>query len=219
MFSVSISFAQFGVQGQKVLGGTVIFNAGKFSNSRSPEIKPYSFSLGGSISVGKFTKENLLKNASFSYIHGSVKNQSLNNIYRNYLNSVYLTYGLTKYKKIANSLFFGIGGNAYTSYSTVKYHNTTLPEKGESYSFAVGVFVYPALSYQLNNRLVVNLSTSSEFLNLGFGIGTAKTYSPSQPSTKDNIQSLNLNAGLFGSELKNLTFGFSYLLKNKATKK
>ena len=106
LFSVTNSFAQFGIRGQKVLGGTLFFNAGKGSNSAGFEVPPDGYGFGGSINKGKFTKENLLKTVSIFYSHGYGKFKNFNNEDRNYFNSVYVAYGFTKYKKLANNLFF-----------------------------------------------------------------------------------------------------------------
>ena len=71
MFNV---FALFGAQGQKVLGGTLNFNAGNATTSLSPEAKSNFNNAGGSINIGKFTKMNTLATFSLSYVHGYVKN-------------------------------------------------------------------------------------------------------------------------------------------------
>ena len=217
-FSVSISFAQFGIKGQKVVGGTLFFNTGRGSNSAGIEVLPEGYGFGGSISKGKFIKENLLETVLISYSHGYGKFQNSNNENRNYSNSIYVAYGFTKYKKIANSLFFGIGGNTFLSYNKGKYYNSTGPVTRELSMFSIGLYVFPTLSYQLSSRFVVNLTTSSQFLNLGYGMGNIKTYSSTQPTSKATYQSFNFIAGLFGSDLKNLNVGFNYLLKNKKTK-
>ena len=215
-FFMFTAFAQFGVQGQKVLGGTLNFNTGNATTSLSPEAKSNFNNAGGSVNIGKFTKMNTLVTFSLSYVHGYVKNRTINNSARNNSNSVFLSYGLTKYKEVAKKLFLGIGGAAYTGYGRVKNYSLVLPERSESNGLSFGVYFFPVASYQVSNRLVVNVTGSSQFLNVGYGISTAKFYAPNQPTTKSQTQNFNLQAGLFGSELKNVTFGFSYLLKNKS---
>lgn len=217
IFNLSMfnAFAQFGAQGQKVLGGTLNFNAGNATNSLSPEAKSNFNNAGGSVNIGKFTKINTLRTFSVSYVHGYVKNQATNNSARNNSNSVFLSYGITKYKEVAKKLFLGIGGAAYTGYGRVKNYSLTLPDRSESDGFSFGAYFFPVGSYQVSERWVVNVTGSSQFLNVGYGISTAKSYSPNQPTTKSQTQNFSLQAGLFGSELKNITFGFSYLLKNK----
>ena len=218
LFSFTNSFGQFGTKGQKLFGATLSFNTGKITNNTSPDTKPYGFNIGGSFTLGTFTKDNVLKSGTVSYSHSYSRDELQNNVGLYYSNSVYLAYGLTKYKKIAKDLFFGIGGNAFSIYNFSNSKFTTSPQTGETKTFSIGVSIFPTLSYQLTNRFVVNLSANNQFLNLAYGIGTSKTFSPIQ-AAKGTSQSFNLDAGLFGADLKNLTFGFSYLLKNKAGKK
>lgn len=217
-FLVTTSFGQFATKGQKLLGATLSFNTGKNENNTNSDRKPYGYNIGGSFTLGTFTKDNLLKTGSIFYSHGYSRDELPNNVGRYYSNSVYIAYGLTRYKKIANDLFFGIGGNAYSLYNFSKSNFTNSPEKGETKTFSIGVSIFPTLAYQLTDRFVVNLSASNQFLNVAYGIGTTKTFSPIQ-TTKGTFQSFNLNAGLFGADLRNLTIGFSYLLKKKAVKK
>lgn len=219
LFSATASFGQFGTKGQKVLGGTFSFNTGKTSYDLNPETKPYGYNVGGSFALGIFKKDNLLKTASIYYGHGYGKFQLTNNVGRYYSNAVSLAYGLTKYKKLADNLFFGIGGNVFSVFNFSKFNYTTTPETGETKSFGIGISIFPTLTYQLTDRFVVSLSANNQFLNVGYSTGTAKSFSPTQPTKKGTSQSFNLDAGLFGSDLKNLTIGFNYLLKNKANKK
>ena len=219
LFSATTTFGQFATKGQKVLGGTLSFNTGKVSNDLNPEMKPYGYNIGGGFALGKFCRQNLLKTVSFYYGHGYGKIETSNNVSRSYSNSFYLAYGLTKYKKFANNLFFGLGGNVYSGFNISNYYNGAGPDKGESHTFNIGVSITPSLSYQLNNRFVVNLTANSQFLSINYFTGTSKYSSLNQPTKKGTFQSFNLDAGFFGSDLKNFTFGFNYLLKNKANKK
>ena len=213
-FLINDAFAQFGAKGQKVLGGAVSFNTGQSTTSTSPSIKPTSNSLFASINFGKFTKQHTQKIISFSYAHGYVKNPSANNISRNFINSVFMSYGYTRYKELAKKLFFGIGGSAFIGYNNVKNYNTNLPEIAKSNGLSFGIYIVPSFTYQLTDRLVINFGSSTDFFNLNYNTSNVKIYSPTQPTIKSNNQNFNFNAG-FGSNLSNLSFGFSYLLKNK----
>ena len=217
IFSVTISYAQFGVKGQKVLGGAVSFNTGQSMTSNNPGIKPTSNSLFASISLGKFTKHNTQNIISFSYGHGYVKNPSQNNISRNFTNSVFLSYGITKYTRLAQKMFFGINGSVYGGYNNVKNYNTALPDVGKSDGLSLGIYVVPTFTYQLTNRLIISFGGSKDFLNLNYNNSKVKTYIPNQPTIISKTQNFNLNAG-FGSSLSDLNVGFSYLLKNKLLK-
>lgn len=214
IFSVTNSFAQFGEQGQKVLGGALSFNTGQSMTSSNPGIKPISNSLFATINFGKFTKHNTQNIISVSYAHGFVKNPSQNNISRNFTNSAFLSYGITKYKKLAQKMFFGINGSVYGGYNNVKNYNTGLPIVGKSDGLSVGIYLVPTFNYQITNRLVVNFGGSTDFLNLNYNSSKTRAYNPNQPTIISKTQNFNLNAG-FGSSLSNLSFGFSYLFKNK----
>ncbi len=219
VFFVTNSFAQFGTRGQKVLGTTLSFNTGKVFNDLNPDRKPYGYNVGGSFTFGKFTKDNFLKTGSIYYGHSYSRDQLPNNVGRYFSNSINLTYGLTKYKKLANKLFFGIGGNAFSGFNFSNFNYTSNLEKGETKSFGIGLYIAPILAYQLTERFVVNLSTSNQFLSVAYGIGTTKSFFPNQPTRKQTTQSFYLDAGLLGADLRNLTVGFNYLLKNKTIKK
>ena len=187
----------------------------KVFDDLNPNRKPYGYNAGGSFSFGKFTKDNLLKSGSIFYGHSYSKDQVPNNAGRYYSNTVNLTYGLTKYKKLANNLFFGIGGYAFSGFNFSNFNYTNSLDKGETKSFGIGLSIAPILAYQITDRFVVNLSTSNQFLNVTYGIGTTKSFSPYQPTRKQTTQSFYLDAGLLGADLRNLTVGFNYLLKNK----
>ena len=193
------------------------FNTGQSMTSNSPSIKPTSNSLFTSISLGKFTKHNTQNIISVSYAHGYVKNPSQNNISRNFTNAAFLSYGITKYTRLAQKMFFGINGSVYGGYNNVKNYNTALPDVGKSDGLSLGIYVVPTFTYQLTNRLIINFGGSTDFLNLSYNNSKAKTYTPNQPTIISKTQNFNLNAG-FGSRLSDLSFGFSYLLKNKLLK-
>ena len=148
------SFAQFGTQGQKVIGGTLNFNSGNATNSLSPETKTNSYNIGGSVKIGRFTKQNTLNTFSIFYNHSYGRNTGVNNVNRNYTNAVFISYGVIKYKEIAKKLFFGIGGDGYAGYSNSKNYNSPSSQKGESDAITAGVYLFPIFSYQVNNGLL-----------------------------------------------------------------
>ncbi|MFN3301114.1 MAG: hypothetical protein ACK41Z_13070, partial [Sediminibacterium sp.] len=83
------------------------------------------------------------------------------------------------------------------------------PIKTNAYTATVGIA--PILSYQISNRLVINLQPNTSFADLSYSNSVVKDNSGTL--TKNN--SVTFNAGFFTSPLTNLSVGFNYLLKNK----
>jgi hypothetical protein len=113
------------------------------------------------------------------------------------------------FKEIAKKLFIGlsIGGNLNIQNNAQE--NVSNPIKTNTYTATVGIA--PVLSYQISNRLVINLQPNTSFADLSYSNSVVKDNTGTL--TKNN--SVIFNAGFFSSPLTNLSVGFNYLLKHK----
>ncbi len=201
--------AQFGEVNQQLLSGS--FNLSPNSSKSQPNFSSQqkNLFLGVGIGYGRFIKKNVLSFFSLGYNYSSNKNINNNQELSNLGNGLNIGYRQIHFKEIAKKLFIGlsIGGSLNLQNTTQK--NVPNPIKTNSYAVTVGIA--PVLSYQISERLVINLQPNNSFADLSY----------SNSSTKDNTgtffknNGVLFNAGFFTAPLTNLSFGFNYLLKNK----
>ncbi|WP_295233828.1 hypothetical protein [Sediminibacterium sp.] len=205
----NLANAQFGQANQQLLSGS--FNLSPNSSKSQPNFSSQqkNLFLGVGIGYGRFVKKNVLSFFSLGYNYTSNKNINNNQEVSNVGNGFNIGYRQIHFKEIAKKLFIGlsIGGSLNLQNTTQK--NVLNPIKTNAYAVTVGIA--PVLSYQISERLVINLQPNNSFADLSY----------SNSSTKDNTgtlsrnNSVQLNAGFFTAPLTNLSFGFNYLLKNK----
>ncbi len=206
LVSVSLS-AQFGTANQKIIGGNFSASAGRSTGTfllNSPERSQASLGF----SYGKFTKKNVLSSVNLSYFFSNI--QSQNGITQNANNATgfNLGYRQTYYKEIARKVFAGIGVGGNLGYSNYKQTNPGVNNTNTN-QYSVSIDLLPSLSYQINSRFMVNVNASNF---AGINYSHSINYINSVNSGKDNF--ISLGAGFFSNPFNNLSFGFSYLLKN-----
>jgi hypothetical protein len=201
--------AQFGEVNQQLLSGS--FNLSPNSSKSQPNFSSQqkNLFLGVGIGYGRFVKKNILTFFSLGYNYSSNKNINNNQEVSNLGNGLNIGYRQIHFKEIAKKLFIGLSIGSSLNLQNTTQKNVPNPVKANTYAVTVGIA--PVLSYQISERLVINLQPNSSFADLSY----------SNSSTKDNTGTLSknnsvlLSAGFFTSPLTNLSFGFNYLLKNK----
>lgn len=202
--------AQFGEQGQRLIGGQFgIGHTATSDNNSSSGVKATQTNL--TLSLGKFTQKNVLSSFSVFGGYGTMKNtDAFGNVQKAESYSVGAGYGRTYFKPLGKGFFFGIGGEGSISYNDSK---TDLAggNKAKSQRYSVSAALVPILSYQISNRFVANLRPANSFLSLDYSHTVNKTNS----TTVNTGNSIGLNTGFWNAPLQNMSFGFSYLLKRK----
>ncbi|HPH37899.1 MAG TPA: hypothetical protein PL108_09575 [Sediminibacterium sp.] len=201
--------AQFGETKQQLFSGS--FNLSPNSSKTQPNFSSQQTNLflGISIGYGRFIKKNVLSFYSLGYNYSNNKNINNNQEVSNVGNGFSAGYRQVHFKEIAKKLFIGlsIGGNLNIQNNAQE--NVSNPIKTNTYTATVGIA--PVLSYQISNRLVINLQPNTSFADLSYSNSVVKDNTGTL--TKNN--SVIFNAGFFSSPLTNLSVGFNYLLKHK----
>lgn len=208
-----VTQAQFSQAGQKLISGSVFFNSSKSTNSVSPGIFPTGYSTGLFLNVGKFTKTNVLTTLGINYTHGTSKQVTPINTSINPINGVGLSFGKTYYKHLAKQLFIGIGGSVGGGYNSTIIKNDQANNGSKSEGYFVGLNVAPILNYQITKRFVISVGPANNFLGVAYGYNSFTNLQNNQFENKSTNESFNFNSGLGGFSLKDLGFGFSYLIK------
>lgn len=209
LFFCGLANAQFGEANQQLLSGS--FTLSPNSNKSQPNFtnQQNNLFLGVGLGYGRFIRKNVLSFFSIGYNYNSNKNINNNQEVSNLNNGFNMGYRQIHFKEIAKKLFIGLSIGGSLSMQNSNQKNVPNPVKTNTYGVTVGIA--PVLSYQISERLAINLQPNNSFADLGY----------SNSSTKDNTgtisknNSLFFNAGFFSSPLNNLSFGFNYLLKNK----
>ncbi|WP_026751854.1 hypothetical protein [Sediminibacterium sp. C3] len=116
-------------------------------------------------------------------------------------------YRQVRFKELAKKLFIGLSFGGGFNIQTNTQKLVSNPLRTNSYGMNLGIA--PVLSYQITERLVVNLQPNTSFADINY----------SYSSTKDNTgvlsktSGVNFSAGFFNAPLNNLSFGINYLLK------
>lgn len=201
--------AQFGEVNQRIINGS--FNLSPNSSKTQPNFsnQQKNLFLGVGIGYGRFIKKNVLSFFSLGYNYSSNKNINNNQEVSNVGSGFSAGYRQVHFKEIAKKLFIGlsIGGNLNIQNNTQK--NVPNPIKTNAYSATVGIA--PVLSYQISDRLVINLQPNNSFADLSYTSSVVKDNS----GTVTKNSGVTFNGGFFSAPLTNLSFGFNYLLKNK----
>lgn len=202
--------AQFGETNQQLFSGS--FNLSPNSSKTQPNFSSQqkNLFLGVGIGYGRFIKKNVLSFFSLGYNYSSNKNINNNQEISNVGNGYSAGYRQVHFKEIARKLFIGLSVGANLNFQNNAQKNVPNPIKTNAYTATVGIA--PILSYQISNRLVINLQPNASFADLSYSNSVVKDNSGTL--TKNN--SVTFNAGFFTSPLTNLSVGFNYLLKNKS---
>lgn len=202
--------AQFGETNQQLFSGS--FNLSPNSSKTQPNFSSQqkNLFLGVGIGYGKFVKKNVLSFFSLGYNYNNNKNINNNQEVSNVGNGFNAGYRQVHFKEIAKKLFIGLSIGANLNFQNNAQKNVPNPIKTNAYTATVGIA--PILSYQISNRLVINLQPNTSFADLSYSNSVVKDNSGTL--TKNN--SVTFNAGFFTSPLTNLSVGFNYLLKNKS---
>ncbi|TAG32169.1 MAG: hypothetical protein EAZ13_00710 [Sphingobacteriia bacterium] len=205
--SFSLS-AQFGVVNQKVIGGTINLGFNKADGTMAPNYYQQSnASLG--FSYGKFTKKNTLSIFSLSYNISSSKNDVGLNTITNKSNGFTVGYRKIYYKEIAPKLYAGIGVGGNIGYTNSTQKQSIFAGKNETSIYSASVDLAPSLSYQISSRFMVNLNANN-FASLNY----IHSKNRDQLGNTGKMNGVGFNAGFFSNPFNNMSFGFSYLLKN-----
>lgn len=210
---VTVSHAQFQT-GKKVIGGQLGFatNNNNYFSTPGSEQRVTQFST--SFSLARFKSPTLLNGFGVSYSY----NRAHNNIGSPTDDQVYNSHNITafinstKLTPLAKKFYLTFTGNAGVGYGFSKTDHipsTGNYSKGEGYNLYVSGDL--GLLYQLNERFLFTTSLSN-LLNLSYHHGSASNYSGSTV-TKITNNSFNLNSGLTGFSVNNISVGVKYILK------
>ncbi len=207
LVSVSLS-AQFGTLNQKIIGGNFSASAGTSTGALlfNP---PDRSNASVMFSYGKFTKKNVLSSVNLSYFFSNTEIQNGLNLSSNITNGFNLGYRQTYYKEIARKLFAGIGVGGNFGYSNNKQTNSGVNNNFNTNQYSVSIDLLPSLSYQITSRFMVNVNANNF---AGINYSHSINYINTVNSGKNNF--ISMGAGFFSNPFNNLSFGFSYLLKN-----
>lgn len=200
--------AQFGASNQQLIAGSLTLSPNSSKSQPNFTNQQNNLFWGVNFGYGRFHKKNVLSSFSFGYNYSSNKNISNNQEVSNVGNGFSIGYRQVRFKEIAKKLFIGlsIGGGLNIQSNTQK--NVLNPVRSNSYGVTMGMA--PVISYQISERLLINLQPNNSFADFSY----------SNSSTKDNSGVLSksngfgFSAGFFNAPLNNLSFGFNYLLKN-----
>ncbi len=213
------------VKGDQLLGGSIGFTRGNVNNYSGGGIRTgvTLTAINLNISYGIAVKNNIVNgfSAGFSFIDNPVSTYDPVSGYtiRNSKNRS-ATAGVFKRRYLPlgkNFYAFGQLGADFT-YSQNDYDQLgsgTVYEKAVNKSYLVNGSLYPGLSYQLNNRFMLDLGFGS-LVNIGYAHNTRRVNNqPSSPTT--NMLYLNSNLSL--SNLGNISVGFRVLFHPKKSNK
>ncbi len=207
LVSVSLS-AQFGTLNQKIIGGTFALSSGNASGTLATGYyQQSSASLG--FSFGKFTKKNTLSVFNLSYNFSTSKNEVGLNSNTNKSNGFSIGYRKIYYKEIFRKIYAGMGIGGNIGYSNTTQKKSIVAGTNETNNYSASVDLLPSLSYQISNRFMVNVNANNF---AGINYSHSINYINSVNSGKNNF--ISMGAGFFSNPFNNLSFGFSYLLKN-----
>ena len=207
------SMAQFSQAGQKLVNGSVFFNSSKSTQSPSQGETPRGSNVSLSLNAGKFKKANVLTSMGVNYGYSISKQVTPTNTSTNLINAVGLSYGKTYYKQLAKQLFVGIGGSIGAGYNSTIVKNDVFNNGSNFQGYFIGLDLSPILNYQITKRFVISAGFPSNFLGIAYRYGTVTYKQSNQVDNKSTFNSFNLNSNIGGSALRDLGFGFSYLLK------
>ncbi|MEO0065925.1 MAG: hypothetical protein RI983_1251 [Bacteroidota bacterium] len=207
VLSCGLLNAQFGSSNQQLINGSLIFSPNSSKSQPNFSNQQNNLFLGLGFGYGRFYKKNVLTFFSLGYNYSNFKNLNNNQEVTTVGNGFNIGYRQVHYKELAKKFFIGLsfGGGFNIQSNTQKLSSN--PLRTNSYGMNVGIA--PILSYQITERLVINLQPNTSFADLNY----------SYSSTKDNTGMLsktngvNFSAGFFNAPLNNLSFGINYLLK------
>jgi len=199
--------AQFGSINQQLINGSIILSPNSSKSQPNFTNQQNNLFLGLGFGYGRFNKKNILTFFSLGYNYSNYKNLNNNQEVSNVGNGFNVGYRQVRFKELAKKFFIGLsfGGGFNIQSNTQKLSSN--PLRTNSYGMNVGIA--PVLSYQITERLVINLQPNTSFADLNY----------SYSSTKDNTgvlsktNGVNFSAGFFNAPLNNLSFGINYLLK------
>lgn len=207
VLSCGLLNAQFGSSNQQLINGSLIFSPNSSKSQPNFSNQQNNLFLGLGFGYGRFYKKNVLTFFSLGYNYSNFKNLNNNQEVTTVGNGFNIGYRQVHYKELAKKFFIGLsfGGGFNIQSNTQKLSSN--PLRTNSYGMNVGIA--PVLSYQITERLVINLQPNTSFADLNY----------SYSSTKDNTgvlsktNGVNFSAGFFNAPLNNLSFGINYLLK------
>lgn len=207
VLSCGLLNAQFGSSNQQLINGSLIFSPNSSKSQPNFSNQQNNLFLGLGFGYGRFYKKNVLTFFSLGYNYSNFKNLNNNQEVTTVGNGFNIGYRQVHYKELAKKFFIGLsfGGGFNIQSNTQKLSSN--PLRTNSYGMNVGIA--PVLSFQITERLVINLQPNTSFADLNY----------SYSSTKDNTgvlsktNGVNFSAGFFNAPLNNLSFGINYLLK------
>lgn len=207
VLSCGLLNAQFGSSNQQLINGSLIFSPNSSKSQPNFSNQQNNLFLGLGFGYGRFYKKNVLTFFSLGYNYSNFKNLNNNQEVTTVGNGFNIGYRQVHYKELAKKFFIGLsfGGGFNIQSNTQKLVSN--PLRTNSYGMNLGIA--PVLSYQITERLVVNLQPNTSFADINY----------SYSSTKDNTgvlsktNGVNFSAGFFNAPLNNLSFGINYLLK------
>jgi hypothetical protein len=195
------------VQGQQMIGGQFAFNN---QHTASNAVDPTSNSnfVVAAFSLSKFVTPNTIKGFGLNYSYGDNASSSITYSFGAF-------YNYSKLEALAKRFYISFGGTAAINYSETKYAPSIYSNTINQTSLIPSISLDLGLLYQLNNRFLATANLVN-LANLSYRINNTQFNQPGttiQYSTKSNT--FNLNTGLNGLSLNNISIGFRYLLKKQ----
>lgn len=200
LFSANAQFAQ----GQQMIGGQFAFSN---QHTESSAVAPSNSNfVVAAFSLSKFATPNIIKGFGLNYSYGDNASSSITYSFGAF-------YNYSKLETLAKRFYLSFGGTAAINYGETKYAPVIYSNTIKRSSLIPSIALDLGLLYQLNNRFLATANLVN-LANLSYSInntqfnqaGTSILY-----STKSNT--INLNTGLNGLSLNNISIGFRYLLK------
>ncbi|MEP6675490.1 MAG: hypothetical protein ABJA78_10050 [Ferruginibacter sp.] len=183
-------------KGTHLLGGSFYLSN---YNSDVPSNADKSTGFGTTVSIGCATKTNRIT----SFLLGYSYNNSVNSGTQNYFS---VGVSRTRYFELAKDFYITGAGALTFTYDMIKNPGITM-QKVTGYSVAADLNA--GLAYQVNKRVLVNLSIL-HLLNASYGYSQAKaTVGSVTTTTTGNL--FNVNGGLAGNSLGQIGIGFNIL--------
>jgi hypothetical protein len=206
-------------KGDKLLGGSIGFAAGDLNSNIN---NPYTSSYKGanfSVAYGKAFNNNIVTGVNISLAYINQPGQEYNPATGiSTFNNKNINGGIGLFKRryipLGKSFYcFGqLGGDInFTSLKSNRNIAGSIPEKITYQSYGVNLGLYPGISYQLNNRFMLDLSLGS-LVNIGYAHAVTESGSQGKQPVSNTIY---LNSSLSLNSLGNVSVGFRVLFHPK----
>jgi hypothetical protein len=208
--STLIANAQLGNKGQKIATGGLSGAINKSTTTNPNSFNEnYSHAFGTNISIGKFTKENVVKQFGIGFRINKSQNNYPNNANDIISKNLGIFYNNTVLNSLSKKWYWAITQQLSVNYGTSKRTNNISPDITNEKSYNIGVNFLPTLYYKLNTKVALNITTT-DILGINANYLKQETKLSGLAYTNKNYN-LNLQAGFWSAPLQNIAIGINYI--------